>query len=133
MINSSLSSLAQAFAQLVRGQPEQVKRYANKFWQMLKASGFDKKPDRVYQAVARAINAQQGIQEVVVETPLELTSELSELVRRKIINLALAPNPVIRSVRNNHLIAGVKITIGDQIIDLSLARQLSDLEASLTQ
>lgn len=128
--NKSINDYAQAIYDLVKSEPNQCGRYLTGLNKVLSRERKTSLMPLILTQIEFLVAQEAGIKIIEIET----ATPISESERSKIINQLtkkIKRQEVIelREVIRPSLIGGLKIKIGDQVIDDSIQTKLADLRA----
>jgi F-type H+-transporting ATPase subunit delta len=113
-------------------EPEILKKCSRFVYLLVKRNSF-KYIDPVLREIEKILNEQKGILPVVAESALPMDGELEAFLTGELKKRTGAAETRLEKRLNPDLIGGLRLRIGDEVIDASLRGQLRRLTADLAE
>lgn len=128
----AVADYAEALYELVSDHPEKVKETVRQFVQTLRRQGRGKLLPIILTELSRVEAKKNGQIEIEVTTPVALTeSQKDELEAAVKSAMKEAKSVTLNEIVNTAVLGGIKVKIGENIIDHTVQTKLNALAAKL--
>jgi len=128
----SSSQYAQALYQLTKNKPEnEVDVTIEEFVNNLRQNGLIGKANEIIKKFIEIYNKENGILQAKIITARELNEEMIEKIKDKLKEEYQAEKIELETMIDKKLKGGIKIIVGEDILDGSIAGRLAKLKNSL--
>jgi len=128
----SSSQYAQALYQLTKNKPEnEVNVVIEKFVNNLRQNGLTGKVNEIIKKFIEIYNKENGILQAKIITVRELNEEMIEKIKDNLRRKYQAEKIELETMVDEKLKGGIKIIVGEDILDGSIAGRLAKLKNSL--
>ena len=126
------SQYAQALYQLTKNKPEnEVNVVIEKFVNNLRQNGLTGKVNEIIKKFIEIYNKENGILQAKIITVRELNEEMIEKIKDNLRRKYQAEKIELETMVDEKLKGGIKIIVGEDILDGSIAGRLAKLKNSL--
>jgi len=126
------SQYAQALYQLTKNKPEnEVNVVIEKFVNNLRQNGLTGKVNEIIKKFIEIYNKENGILQAKITTARELNEEMIEKIKDKLKEEYQAEKIELETMIDKKLKGGIKIIVGEDILDGSIAGRLLKLRKNL--
>lgn len=128
----SVTDYAQALYELVQDKPEVAKQSISRFVSVLKAQGKSKLLPSILNELSRVESRLQGRLDVTVTVPSALSSQQRDELEKALQSADKTVKTVtINEVVDPTVLGGIKVKVGDIVIDHTVQTKLNTLAAKL--